>query len=120
MNDFLRKIGEFYIIDVPKDTFSKNKIDDLKKFISEIIDQGALNILLNMTEIEKIDGVGLGTLLNLQKLALFNEINIRLYGLQPYVMQMLFQTRLNRVLDICQAEDENLVPEALMDDILIA
>ena len=118
MNDFLKKIGEFYIINLPQNAFSKENIENLKDFIDEIIDQGALNILFNMTNIEKIDGIGLGTLLNFQKIALFNEVSIRLYGLQPYVVHMLFQTRLNKVMDICQIEDESLFDETLIDDIL--
>ena len=115
-----RKIGEFCIVDLPNNAFLKENIDELKSVINEIIDQGSQHILLNMVEIARIDSIGLGTLINLQKVALYNEVNLRLYNLQPYVAEMLFQTRLNRVLDICQTEDKDLCEEALKDDILIA
>lgn len=116
----LRKIGEFCIIDLAHDSFLKENISLLKDTVSEVIDQGFIHILLNMTNIAKIDGTGLGTLINLQKIALYNETNIRLYSLQPYVAEMMFQTRLNRVIDICQSEDKDLCEEALADNLMFA
>lgn len=116
----LRKIGDFCIIDLPPDIFSKEKTAELKNSIDKIIDQEFKHILLNMTKISRIDGHGLGILINFQKIAFHNNVSIRIYDLQPYVAEMLYQTRLNRVLDICQAEDENLCEEALRNDVLIA
>lgn len=116
----LRKIGEFCIVDLSGDAFVKENIALLKITIDEIIDQGFKHILLNMSQVSRIDSLGLGTLINLQKIAFYHEINIRLYSLQPYVAEMMFQTRLNRILDICQAEDEDLCEEALEDNLLFA
>jgi len=116
----LRKIGEFCIVDLASNSFETENISLLKNTINEIIDQGFKHILLNMTEITRIDGTGLGTLINFQKIAFYNEINIRLYSLQPYVAEMMFQTRLNRVLDICQSEDKDLCEEALADNLMFA
>ncbi|MDD3014582.1 MAG: STAS domain-containing protein [Candidatus Gastranaerophilales bacterium] len=113
-----RIIGNFCIFDLPKDIFLKNNVIKLKNTINEIIDQGYLNILLNLSNLPRIDGTGLGALLNLQKFALYNEINIRLYGLQPYVAQMMFQTRLNKVFDICMPEEE-FCEEALSDTLIV-
>ena len=116
----LRKIGEFCIVDLKDNAFTKESIEELKTTVSEIIDQGFQHILLNMTEIPKIDSIGLGALINLQKIALYHEVNIRIYNLQPYVAEIIFQTRLNRVLDICQTEEDEFFEEALQDKILIA
>jgi len=116
----LRKIGELCIIDLPQNIFSQNNSVELKNVVNNLIDDGYLNILLNMANIAKIDGTGLGVLLNLQKTALYNEINIRLYGLQPYVAQIMFQTRLNKIFDICQNEDNSIFEEAFLDTALIA
>jgi anti-anti-sigma factor len=112
-----RIIGEFCIIDLACDTFSGENMEKLKSTINEIISNGSSNILLNMANIMKIDGTGLGTLLGLQKIAHYNEVNIRLFGLKPYVAQIIFQTRLNKVLDICQLDDE-LYEEALTDGLI--
>jgi len=112
-----RRIADFVVIDLPHDIFTDGNINYLKNTIVDLIEQGSPNILLNMIEISKIDGVGLGALLSFQKFSLYNKIRIRLYGLQPYVAQMMFQTRLNKVLDICQTE-EPLHEEMLFDNML--
>jgi anti-anti-sigma factor len=101
-----RIIGDFCIFDLSKDIFLKNNVTKLKSTINEIIEHGYSNVLLNFSNISRIDGSGLGTLLNLQKYTLYNGINLRLYGLQPYVSQMMFQTRMHKVFDICMPEEE--------------
>jgi anti-anti-sigma factor len=115
-----RKIGEFYIVDTHSDIFKREFVNDLKNTVSELIEDDVKNILVNLAEVQKIDGVGLGVLLCVQKLGLFHGINIKFFGLQPYVAQMMFQTRLNRVLNICRLEDEYFCEDALRDDILVA
>jgi anti-anti-sigma regulatory factor len=55
-----RIIGNFCIFNLPKDILLKNNINKLKSTITEIIDQGYFNILLNLSEIPRIDGTGLG------------------------------------------------------------
>ena len=115
-----RIIGDYTIVDLPEDIFVEENIFKFKKFISEIIEDGHLNLLLNMNKVTKIDGPGLAALIGLQKVAFYNEAKIRLYGLQPYVAQLMYITRLNRILDICKAEDEDLCEEVLSDMVMIA
>lgn len=115
-----RKIEELCIIDVPQDIFLKDNISKLKELINDVIEQGCLRIMLNMSEITKIDGASLGALLSIQRIALCNEVDIKLYSLQPYVAQILFQTRMNRIFDIFQTEDGSICEEALSDSILIS
>ena len=112
-----RIIGEFCIIDLANDAFLAKNTDKLKSTMSEIISNGTANILLNMSNIMKIDGAGLGVLLGLQKIAFYNEVSIKLFGLKPYVAQIIFQTRLNKVLDICQLDDD-ICEEALSDTLI--
>jgi len=116
----LRKIGEFCIIDLPAEIFLKSNIEFLKKAIEEILEEGFVNILLNMSKLSKIDGTGLGALLNIQKSVLLNNANMRLYDLQPYVANMLFQTRMNRIFDIVDANNEIIEECAALDHSLIA
>jgi len=111
-------IGNFCIFDLTKDIFLKNNALKLKSTINEIIEEGYTNILLNFSKISRINGAELDSLLNLQKFAYYNEINLRLYGLQPYVAQMMFQTRLNKVFDICMPE-ENFCEETLSAALMV-
>lgn len=100
------KFDDYCIIDLPKDVFEKENIDILKNLMEELIDDGCKTFLLNMGQLSKINDVGLGMLLGLYKFSFYHEISIRLYNLQSYVAQMIFQTRLNIIFDICNGEDE--------------
>lgn len=102
------KFGDNCIIDLPKDVFEKENIDILKNLMEELIDDGCKTFLLNMGQLSKINDVGLGMILGLYKFSFYHEISIRLYNLQSYVAQLIFQTRLNIIFDICQSDDEIL------------
>ncbi|OGH95790.1 MAG: hypothetical protein A2039_07200 [Candidatus Melainabacteria bacterium GWA2_34_9] len=102
------KFDDNCIINLPKDVFNKENIDILKNLIEELKDDGCKTFLLNMGQISKINDVGLGMILGLYKFSFYHEINIRLYNLQHYVSQIIFQTRLNIIFDICECDDEIL------------
>ena len=102
------KFDDNCIINLPKDVFNKENIDILKNLIEELKDDGCKTFLLNMGQISKINDVGLGMILGLYKFSFYHEINIRLYNLQHYVSQLIFQTRLNIIFDICECDDEIL------------
>lgn len=102
------KFDDYCIIDLPKDVFKKENIDVLKNLMEELIDDGCKTFLLNMGQLSKINDVGLGMILGLYKFSFYHEISIRLYNLQSYVSQLIFQTRLNIIFDICLADDELL------------
>lgn len=102
------KFDDNCIINLPKDVFKKENIDILKNLIEELKDDGCKTFLLNMGQLSKINDVGLGMILGLYKFSFYHEINIRLYNLQHYVSQMIFQTRLNIIFDICECDDEIL------------
>lgn len=110
----IKKTGQFCVIDLPVNIFADENSSQLKKVICEMVEQGVLDIILNLSEVQKIDGKGLGFLLNIQKIAFYNELNIRLFGLQPSVAQMIFQTRLNRIFDICQPEEEIVIEDSAL------
>ena len=106
----VRKIGNFYIIDVPFDGFSYSKRKHFQKIITDIIYKNGRNIILNLVKVKFLDGLGLGELLDLQKTALYYNINIRLYGLNDYVKNMLDQTNLKQVFGISLSNnDDNLI-----------
>lgn len=114
-----KKLGEFCIVELPKNILKKEYVDDFKNAINEIIEQEAKYVLVNLINIANIDGIGLGSLLSLQKAAFMYNMDIKLFGLQPNVAQMVYQTRLNRVFDIFNTDSE-ICEEALLDNVLIA
>ena len=108
MKSSFTKFDENCIINLPKNVFEKENIDSLKNLMEELIDDGCKTFLLNMGQISKINDVGLGMILGLYKFSFYHEISIRLYNLQSNVMQLVFQTRLNIIFDICQSDDDIL------------
>lgn len=102
------KFDDKCIINLPKDIFEKENIDDLKNLIEELTEDGCKTFLLNMGQLSKVNDVGLGMILGLYKFSFYQEIAIKLYNLQSHVSQLIFQTRLNIIFDICQADDEIL------------
>jgi len=112
------KNSDYCIIDLPKDIFENEKIEELKKIIENLIDDGSNMFLLNMGQLSKINDTGLSTLLGLYKFAFYHEISIKLYNLQSYVSQMIFQTRLNIIFDICMPDDELLQGNRLKKELI--
>lgn len=102
------KFDDNCIINLPKNVFEKENIEILKNLMEELKDDGCKTFLLNMGQISKINDIGLGMILGLYKFSFYHEINLRLYNLQAYVSQLIFQTRLNIIFDICEFNDEIL------------
>lgn len=115
-----RKIGDFCFLDLPADVFSKTKIEFLKSAVEDILEEGFTNLMFNMSQICKIDGTAIGILLNVQKSVLFNNANMRLYNLQPYVANILYQTRMNKIFEIVEINNEMIDDFALLNNSLIA
>jgi len=102
------KFNDCCIINLPKDVFEKENIDILKKLMEELKDDGCQTFLLNMGQLSKVNDVGLGMILGLYKFSFYHEVKLKLYNLQSYVSQLIFQTRLNIIFDICEIDDEIL------------
>ena len=94
-----------FVRNLPSDVFTHMNIDELIDVIKVNIADGCAEFYLNMTKINRIDGVGMGVLIHIQKLAHFNDVSIQLYGMQPAVKQILFQTKMNKVVELCEFED---------------
>jgi len=100
------KFEDYCIIDLQKNVFEKENIEKLKSLIEKLTEEGCKTFLLNMGQLSKINDTGLSMLLGLYKFSFYHEISIRLYNLQSYVSQIIYQTRLNIIFDICTADDE--------------
>ena len=103
----MRNIGNIHVIDLHNKIFERKYVNDLKNGIYSLIEKDAQNILINFTDLENIDAIGLGVLLSIQKIALVHNLNVRLYGLRPNILQIIKQTHLNRVMDICSERELN-------------
>jgi len=106
MNWSFTKFDDKCIIDLPKDVFEKENLDGLKEVMEELIDDGCKTFLLNMGQLSRVNDVGLSMILGLYKFSFYHEVSIKLYNLQSYVSQLIFQTRLNIIFDICDSNDK--------------
>lgn len=114
-----KKFDTLCVLYLPSNILNPENLETLKEEINQAIEDGYTNILLNMACISRIDDKGLSSLLSVQKIALYNHINLSMFELQPYVNQLMCQTRLNKIFDICNPEDEKLY-QNLFDDEFIA
>lgn len=102
----IRQVGTYSIIDLPNDIFSSSLGTSVKELINLLIEKNVDKILINCEKVTKIDSMGLGALLSIQKICLFNGSTVKVFNLQPQVAELLYQTRLNRLIEICMDEQE--------------
>jgi anti-anti-sigma factor len=106
MNWAWKKYGEHCTVEVNENSFSTQNLEALKEFLKDMNENGCRIFLLNMSQLNKICGKKLGIIINLYSFAETNNFEIKLYKLQPYVSQIIFQTGLNRIFDICDPNQE--------------
>lgn len=106
MNWSMKKFNGYCIIDLPENVFQEKMINELKEVLKEISDNGYDVIFLNMGQITKVCSKSLSFIINIYKVAFMSGIEIKLYNLQPYVSQLIYQTRLNQIFDICNPDSE--------------
>jgi len=102
----IRQSGIYSIIDLPEDMLGSSLGNSIKELVNILIEKKVENILINCEKINKIDSLGLGTLLSIQKICLFSGSGVKVFNLQPQVAELLYQTRMNRLIDICLNEEE--------------
>lgn len=102
----IRQSGKFSIIDLPEDILGSSLGNSIKELVNILIEKNIDNILINCEKITKVDSLGLGALLSIQKICLFNGSTVKVFNLQPQVAELLYQTRMNRLIEICLNEKE--------------
>ncbi len=80
---------------------------DFREAMDELIKKGQHRIAFNMSNIEFIDSSGLGAIVTCLKL-MGAKGKFVLYGLKPPVVSMFKMTRMDRVFDIYDTEDQVL------------
>lgn len=98
----LKKFNDYCVIDLPKNVFNKEAIEGLKKLLLDLTDNDYNVFFLNMGQISRVCSQSLALLINIYKFANDYDIEIKLYNLHPYVSQLIYQTRLNQVFDLCE------------------
>ena len=96
-----KKIDNYCIIDLPNNIFHKEMIESLKEQLKDLSDNEYKIFFLNMGQISKVNSKSLAYIINIYKFAHSYDMEVKLYNLQPYVSQLIYQTRLNQIFDIC-------------------
>lgn len=104
----LKRVDNHCIIDLPRNIFQEDSIEALKDLIKDLSDDDYKTFLLNFSQISKIDSKSLAYIINIYKFADYHEVAVKLYNLQPYVLQLIYQTRLNLIFDICDSNQDIL------------
>ena len=78
----------------------------LRDAVQETLNNGARQILINMSEVTTIDSSGIGEIVAAFTTVTNREGKLRLYGIPPKVSDILQITQLVTVLDIMDDEEE--------------
>lgn len=104
MNWSVRKVGEKCIIEVPENILEDEVTESLKELMTELADDDFKMFYLDMNRISKANSRALAAIIHIYKFAAYYDIEIRLFNIQPYVYQLIYQTRLNQIFDICESD----------------
>ena len=100
MNVTEEKINGFNVLFVKDERIDAHNSADLKDYILHMIEQGEVNIVVQLEQVRFIDSSGLGALLSGFKHAEAKSGKLSLSNIQHQVLSMFEITRLNRVFEI--------------------
>ncbi|HSA05968.1 MAG TPA: STAS domain-containing protein [Candidatus Gastranaerophilales bacterium] len=101
-----KKFENDCIIEVPGNIFNDVVTESLKEFIKDLSDNDYKVFFLDMSQISKVNSKSLASIINIYQFANCYDIEIKLFNLHPYVSQLIYQTRLNQIFDICDPSHE--------------
>ena len=101
----------YELVNLHKDIFMRNHINELVNEVKKLIENGASSILINFQEVENIDIIGFGVLRTVQKMSITNNVHIKLSNVKDNVKKILENSCL--ILDIENREEENLIHEEI-------
>ena len=97
------------IFDFQCQSIDKSNAKTIKKKLLKIyLSSNIHNLILNMESVEFIDSYGLDVLLFAGNLAQQENGKISLYGLTPFLVKFLMQSRMYRFFDINKTEEESI------------
>lgn len=113
-----QEIKNYVVIKLHKNTFEKEHENTLQTLIREIVSKGAEDIIIDFKHISTINNLAMTELIIIQKMALFNHLNIKIYSLQPVVANMFFQSGLNKFFDICTTQNIQIQEELDIQELI--
>jgi anti-sigma B factor antagonist len=108
----LEKIKGFSVIFLQEERIDAHNSGELKEYILRMIEQGEVNIIIQLESVRFIDSSGLGALLSGYKHATAKSGKLALASCKQQVLSMFELTRLNRVFDIYADLNEAFENEA--------
>lgn len=108
-----REVRDYIVVELHKNCFEKEYTNSLQTLIRDLVSNGAENIIIDFNKISNVNTAGLAELITIQKIALFNHINIKIYSLQPILANMFYQSGLNKFFDVCTHEEVQLIQDKL-------
>ena len=101
----LKKDGNIYILNVT-DSINAENIDEFKKKISELKEQEAQRVVVNLNYIDFMLSESMGQLVSLLKSIKLSGGHIVLTGIGPKIRRIFNITRLDLVFDIAESFNE--------------
>lgn len=117
MNLSTEKINGLLVLHVKEVRVDAHNSEELKKQILQYLENGQINLVIDLAEVQFIDSSGLGALLSGYKNTTIKQGNLVLTGLQNQVQSMFELTRLHRIFEIYPGVKEALINSEKTDHV---
>jgi anti-sigma B factor antagonist len=111
MNLNLEKINGYSVLFIKDERIDAHNSGELKEYILRMLEQGDVNVIVQLEQVRFIDSSGLGALLSGYKNAAAKSGKLALACCKQQVLSMFELTRLNRVFEIYTDLEEALNSE---------
>lgn len=108
MNLEVRKEGEIVCVTLANKKLDSTNSTEFKGQIIDLINQGGIYLLLNLTFVEFVDSSGLGALISVLKTLKQCKGVIVICETKPAVQNLFKITRIDLVIDVCLNEKQGL------------
>ncbi len=89
-----------FTIKIPSN-FTVDEVSEFRTEVTNLVDQGIVNFIIDFSECNFIDSTGLGALVSIYKKCAEHSGNVKLISLKEEVKKLFELTRLDRVFEIC-------------------
>ena len=98
-----------------KDIFMRSHVNELVNEVKHNIENGAMSIAIDFSEIENIDIIGFGILRTVQKISISNNVHVKLFSVKDNVKKIIGNSCL--ILDI--ADEEREIESSIHEEIAL-
>jgi anti-sigma B factor antagonist len=100
------KLGEIQVIRIRTDRMTHDMLDKFRSDLLKIVDNGEMNVLLDMKQVVYLDSFGVGVIMEIHRRLRSLGGNLKLCGLQDRVAKMVSITNLDLVLEIFETDQQ--------------